>query len=186
MRLAIAGVLAALCAQTPLPAGRDGRPPELPAPSPATQVIVFVSRDCPVSNAYAPTIQRLCRAYGARGVRCTLVYEDEGITLDAVRAHLAEYGYRSVDTRIDEAGTIARRLGATVTPEAAIVDARGATRYRGRIDNFYAALGRPRQLVTKHDLRDALDAVLADRSVERPRTAAVGCYISFDRTGRTK
>jgi hypothetical protein len=58
-----------------------------------------------------------------------------------------------------------------------VVDRAGSIRYSGRIDNFYAALGRPRQRVTEHDLRDALDAVLAGRPVPRPRTDAVGCHI---------
>jgi len=149
-----------------------------------TQVLVFVASDCPISNAYAPEIQRICRDYAGRGVRCALVYEDPGITTEAVRAHLAEYGYGSIDTRIDRAGTIARSVGATVTPEAIVVDPSGTIRYRGRIDNFYAALGRPRQQVTAHDLRDALDAVLSGRTVERPRTTAVGCYIASGQPGR--
>jgi hypothetical protein len=166
----------AIAAQQPAPA--------LVAPSAATQVIVFVASDCPISNAYAPTIQRLCRSYGSRGVRCTLVYEDGAITKEAVQAHLTEYAYDRIDTRIDHGGTIARRVGATITPEAAIVDASGAVRYRGRIDDFYAALGKPRQLVTSHDLRNALDAVLANRAVEQPRTKAVGCYIASVQPGR--
>lgn len=153
-------------------------------PPERTQVLVFVASDCPISNAYAPEIQRICRDYAGRGVRCALVYEDPGITTEAVRAHLAEYGYGSIDTRIDRTGTIAQSVGATVTPEAIVVDPSGTIRYRGRIDNFYAALGKPRQQVTAHDLRDALDAVLSGRTVERPRTTAVGCYIASGQPGR--
>ena len=179
MRLAAAACLAiAAAAQGHV----SNEPPQAArfAPFTATQVVVFVARDCPISNAYAPAIQRICRNYAARGVRCTLVYEDEDITDAGVRAHLAEYAYGAIATRIDRGGAIARSVGATVTPEAAIVDTRGAVRYRGRIDNFHAAPGRPRQLVTSHDLRDALDAVLDGRTVERPRTTAVGCYIPRD------
>lgn len=148
------------------------------APSPSTEILFFIASDCPISNAYAPEIQRICRDYANRGVRCTLVYEDPGITTDGIRAHLSAYGYGSIETRVDDAGTIARRAGATVTPEAALVDAKGSLRYRGRIDNFHAALGKPRQRVTSRDLRDAVDAVLANRTVARPRTPAVGCYIT--------
>jgi hypothetical protein len=49
--------------------------------------------------------------------------------------------------------------------------------YRGRIDNFYAALGRPRRVVTEHDLRDTLDAVFGGKPVPKAETQAVGCYI---------
>jgi hypothetical protein len=58
-----------------------------------------------------------------------------------------------------------------------VLDATGEIRYRGRIDNRYEALGRPRRVVTIRDLRDALDAVLAGRPVARPETTALGCYI---------
>src|SRR5437764_1414328 len=41
-----------------------------------TNLIFFVMSDCPVSNSYAPDIQRICRAYQGQAVRCSLVYED--------------------------------------------------------------------------------------------------------------
>jgi hypothetical protein len=58
-----------------------------------------------------------------------------------------------------------------------VIDRTGAIRYRGRIDNFYAALGKPRQQVTERDLRNALDAVLSGRPVPKVETEALGCYI---------
>jgi hypothetical protein len=64
-----------------------------------------------------------------------------------------------------------------VTPQAVVIDRAGEIRYRGRIDNFYAAFGKPRQQVTEHDLRNALDAVLAGRSAPKRETDAIGCYI---------
>jgi hypothetical protein len=51
-------------------------------------------------------------------------------------------------------------------------------KYRGRIDNQYAALGKPRRVVTVHDLRDALDALVAGRPVVHPETEAFGCVIA--------
>jgi hypothetical protein len=50
-------------------------------------------------------------------------------------------------------------------------------RYRGRIDNWYASLGVARQVVTSHDLADAIEAVLAGRPVARRETQAIGCSI---------
>jgi hypothetical protein len=49
--------------------------------------------------------------------------------------------------------------------------------YRGRIDNYYADLTRPRAQVTEHNWRDALDSVLAGKPVAKPEVPAVGCYI---------
>jgi len=53
----------------------------------------------------------------------------------------------------------------------------GERKYLGRIDDLYADLGKRRARATSLDLRDALDAVLADRPVPRPVTQAVGCFI---------
>ena len=146
-------------------------------PSGKAQVIFFVASDCPISNAYAPEIQRVCAAYAPKGVACTLAYEDERIDPTAVKQHLQSYGYHGIPATIDSSRTLANRAGASITPQATLLDERGQVRYRGRIDNFYAALGKPRQQVTSHDLVDALDAVLAGKSVARPRSEPVGCFI---------
>ena len=146
-------------------------------PAGKATAVFFVCTDCPVSNFYAPEIQSICRDYRTRGVGCALMYEDLKVDAAAVRAHLKEYGYREIPAAIDADREIAERAGATVTPQAVVIDHAGKIRYRGRIDNFYAALGRPRQKVTVHDVRDALDAVLAGNAVAEPETKALGCYI---------
>lgn len=146
-------------------------------PTGKASVIVFVASDCPISNSYAPEIQRICGEYGAKGVTCALMYEDADIDVAAVRTHLDEYRYRGMTAVIDGDRTASRHTKASVTPQAVVVDSKGDIRYRGRINNFYAALGKPRQVVTVHDLRDALDAVLADKPVRTPETEALGCYV---------
>jgi thiol-disulfide isomerase/thioredoxin len=157
----------------------DGRVLALFEPASAASLILFVATDCPISNSYAPEIQRVCREYGPRGVNCALVYEDvetPGTRVDdEVRKHL-KCGAR-VPAAVDRSRAIAKQAKATVTPQAVVIDRTGEIRYRGRIDNFYAAFGKTRQQVTERDLRDALDAVLAGRAVPRPETEALGCYI---------
>lgn len=144
----------------------------------AASLVFFVCTDCPISNGYAPEIGRICTEYRARRVACTLVYEDADIKADAVRRHLTEYGYTNLVAAIDRGRTIARYARATVTPTAVLVDARGAIRYRGRIDNKYAALGKPRQQITEHNLTDALNAVLSGAPVANPETKTWGCFIA--------
>jgi hypothetical protein len=136
-----------------------------------------VSTDCPVSNAYAPEIQRVCAAYRSKGVGCTLVYEDVHVSPADVRRHLDEHRYEGIAAAIDADASLAVRVNATITPETVVVDRAGAVRYRGRIDNFYVSFGHSRQVVTVHDLRDALDAVLTGKPVSAPATEAVGCFI---------
>jgi thiol-disulfide isomerase/thioredoxin len=167
--------------QLPLPAGqlRDvhGVAHDLFAPTGPASVLFFVTSDCPISNRYAPEIQRLCAAYRAKGLSCTLVYEDAAIDPAAVRAHAEAFGYRGIPAVIDTGHAIAAAANATVTPQAVAVGPGGRVQYRGRIDNRYERPGTLRRVVTVHDLRDALDDILAGRAVSRPATEAVGCFI---------
>jgi hypothetical protein len=140
-------------------------------------VLFFVATDCPVSNAYAPEIQRVCSAYRSKGVSCALIYEDAHVTSAEVRQHVAEHRYQNIPAAIDADASVAVRVQASVTPETVLIDRAGAVRYRGRIDDFYVAFGRSRQVVTVHDLRDALDAVLAGKPVAKPVTEPIGCFI---------
>ena len=169
----------AILAAAAAPAIRDlnGRLLNLFQPAGAANVRFFIASDCPISNGYAPEIQKLCAQYEGKGVRCTLLYEDVGIDRRSAQKHLDEYRYRGIPAAIDADRKIANFAQATVTPEAVLVDSKGEIRYRGRINNFYAALGKPRQQVTQHDLADALHAVLTGKPVPNPETKALGCYI---------
>ena len=161
----------------------DGRTLTPFEPAGAASVIFFVATDCPISNSYAPEIQRVCDEYGPRGVACALMYEDvdtasSGSRLDdEVRKHRQEYRYTGIPAAVDRSRAIAKQAKASVTPQVVVIDRARAIRYRGRIDNFYAALGKPRQQITERDLRNALDAVLAGRPVPKPETVALGCHI---------
>ena len=156
----------------------DGRSMAPFQPAGKANVLLFVQTDCPVSNSYAPEIQRICKAYESRGVSCSLAYEDVRVDAAGVRKHMKEFAYTGIAATIDSSRAIADRARARITPAAVIVDASGAVRYRGRIDNFYASLGKPRQHVTEHDLVDALDAILAGKQVPTPETEALGCFIT--------
>jgi thiol-disulfide isomerase/thioredoxin len=164
--------------------GVDGGVVKPFASGPEASVAFFVATDCPVSNAYAPEIQRVCREYNGRGVGCSLIYEDveiahSGLPLrQQVRGHLTDYKFAGIPAAIDGDRAAAAVGKATITPTAVVVDRGGAIRYRGRIDNLYVALGKTRQQVTSHDLRDALDAVLAGHPVLHPETESIGCFIT--------
>src|SRR4051812_24760454 len=114
-------ILAALVASSLTITGVTGeilRPLE---PSGTANVLVFSATDCPVSNGYAPEIRRICSAYAAKGIGCVLIYEDVGATTAAIRAHMADYGYTSLPAAFDADGAVAAAVGATMTPEVALV-----------------------------------------------------------------
>jgi hypothetical protein len=140
-------------------------------------VLVFTSTDCPVSNRYAPEVQRIVAAFSPRGVAFRLVYPNPAEDATAIRKHMAEFSYTGVEGLRDPTQALARHVGATITPEAVVVVG-GSVRYRGRIDDRYVELGVERPAPATHDLADALTAVLSGRTVAHPTTQAVGCYIA--------
>lgn len=153
----------------------NGHPFELGNAGPV-RVVVFLGNECPVSNAYAEELKRIVATFSAKGVRFLGVYPEADVTAEDVRRHLREYGM-NIDVALDPKLAAVNWTGATRMPEAAVIDRAGIRRYRGRIDNLYASLGNRRAHVTKHDLRDAIAAVLAGKKVAEPVTAAIGCVI---------
>jgi hypothetical protein len=72
----------------------------------------------------------------------------------------------------------AKRVGATITPEAVVLSPAGDVLYRGRIDDRYPKPGgKRRESPTSFDLRDALAATVAGKPVPKPWPPAVGCPI---------
>ena len=139
--------------------------------------LIFVTNDCPISNYYAHEIRRTCDEYAPRGLQCTLVYIDPTMKdADATR-HAREYGHGDYPKVVDRDRALVDSTGATVTPEVVMIRADESIVYRGRIDNYYAELTKPRAQVTEHDWRDALNSVMAGKAVAKPEVPAVGCYI---------
>jgi thiol-disulfide isomerase/thioredoxin len=139
-------------------------------------VLVFVRTDCPVSNRYAPTIQKLSAAHEGKA-SFWLVYPSKLETAEAIRTHDREYGYKIPALR-DPQKALVKESQAQITPEAAVFDGKGHLVYHGRIDNLYEEAGRARTVATTHDLEDAIEAALSGKSVPASSTHAVGCYIS--------
>jgi hypothetical protein len=142
----------------------------------AAAVIIFVGIDCPISNAYAPQINRLCEQYQAKKVAFFLVHCDADVTNEAAAKHAKDFGY-TCPILMDRKHQLARQLGATITPEAAVVTHDGKVLYCGRIDDWFVSLGKQRKDPTTHELRDAIEAALAGKDLAVSRTTAIGCSI---------
>jgi hypothetical protein len=140
-------------------------------------VFLFASIDCPISNRYAPVVQRLHLAFAAQGVAFWLIYPNPAETPSAIRAHVMAFNY-PVHVLRDPRHELVKLATVTVTPEAAVYDRQRALVYRGRIDDRYVSLGVQRPAATAHDLRDALAATLGGQRVRQATAPAVGCFIS--------
>jgi hypothetical protein len=140
-------------------------------------VFLFTATDCPVSNRYAPEIQRIEKTFGPQGVLFRLIYPNPADDAAAIREHMTAFAYAGTQAFRDQTHDLVRFTGVTVTPEVAVV-ANGHVVYRGRVDDRFVDLGRERPAPTRHDLADALTATLAGKPVAPATTQAVGCVIA--------
>jgi hypothetical protein len=138
-------------------------------------VFVFTRSDCPISNRYAPELERLYDKFRSRHIDFWLVYVDPSEPEATIRKHLQEFGLH-MGVLLDRHHELVKWTQATVTPEAAVYDGSRMV-YRGRIDDRYVSFGKARQSPTEHDLEQVLESILAGRDVTPRTTHAVGCFI---------
>jgi len=134
-------------------------------------VLLFIAVQCPVSNAYNERMEKLAQDYRARGINVIGINSNVKEDAAAVKAHAAEHNLTFTILK-DPVNKIADKLGASVTPEAYFLDANNKLLYHGRIDNAR----NPEQIETS-DLRNALDAALAGKAIEKTEAKAFGCTI---------
>jgi thiol-disulfide isomerase/thioredoxin len=139
-------------------------------------VVVFLSFDCPVSCSYSPTLAALHKTYAGKDVAFLGVNASDDLTAGEVARKAKEFNLPFPVLK-DDRFKAADALKAKTAPEAFVLDHNRVLRYRGRIDNGYWARLKKNRKTTQHDLRDALDDVLAGKAPRTPATTAVGCPI---------
>jgi len=151
--------------------------PFLAAESSKAIVFLFASVDCPISNRYAPVVQRLYQTFSSQGVAFWLIYPNPAETPAAIRDHIKAFNY-PVHALRDPKHELVKLTNVQVTPEVAVFDRAHALVYHGRIDDRYVNLGVERPSPTRSDLADALTATLSGAKVREASTQAVGCFIA--------
>ena len=138
---------------------------------PKGTVLLFIAVQCPVSNAYNERMEKLAQDYKAKGIAVIGINSNVAEDAGTVKTHAAD-NKLSFPILKDPGNKIADKLGATVTPEAYFLDGSNKLVYHGRIDNARNAAE-----VQTPDLRNAIDASLAGKPVEKTEAKAFGCGI---------
>jgi peroxiredoxin len=143
-------------------------------------VVVFLSFECPVSTSYSPVLADFAKRYAAQGVKFVGVCANESETPESIAKQASEFklGFPVLQ---DMQGTAVSALKAEKTPEVFVLDHNAVLRYRGRIDDGYAARLKKNLLIKNRDLEKALDEVVAGKPVSNPVAAAIGCPIGVER-----
>ncbi len=139
-------------------------------------VVVFLSHDCPIANDSQPDLQKIYSKYRSKDINFVGVYIDPRLTSAQVQKHKADFKF-TYSQSIDKTHSLVNYLGAKITPEAFVIDSKGKTKYRGRINNMYSDLGARRKTITSHDLDKAIESVLNGKKVNPAKTTPYGCVI---------
>ena len=146
-------------------------------------LVVFTCNHCPTAQAYESRIIKLHADYKDKGVALVAISPNDDL---AVR--LDELGYTDVGDSLEDMKLRAKErkfafpylydgetqktslaYGVVATPQVFLFDHERKLRYVGRIDDSDV------KLVTSHDTRNALDALLAGKPVPIEKTRTFGC-----------
>jgi peroxiredoxin len=156
--------------------GAEHRAPLAEAP-PAT-VLIVTCLHCPYVVAWNPRLRAVAEEYAPRGVRFLGIHANDASrypadSLDHMKRFVREQNWPFPYLH-DESQSVARALGAEVTPHVFVLDGRQRVAYRGAPDGDHKD---PSQNAAW--LRGALDAVLAGNAVAEPETRARGCGVKW-------
>ncbi|MFZ0734064.1 MAG: redoxin domain-containing protein [Candidatus Sulfotelmatobacter sp.] len=147
-------------------------------------VVIFTCNHCPIAQMYERRIAQLASDYKDRGVSVVAIEPNDpkAITIDELDSSdisdslaemkiRAEYKHLTYPYLYDgESQSVTDAYGPQATPHAFVFDRGRRLRYEGRVDNSYRS-----ELVTTHEVRDAIDALLAHREVAVKHTGVFGC-----------
>lgn len=141
-------------------------------------VIMFTCNHCPYVKDYETRMVQLQTEFLPKGA--TLVAINSNDTTNYPEDSFENMVKRSKDRNFnfpylrDETQEIARKYGAICTPHVFAFDQQRTLQYKGRIDD-----NRNVAEVKTHDLRNAVDALLAGRKPSVQETRPFGCSIKW-------
>lgn len=145
-------------------------------------VVVFTCNHCPYAKAAEERLVRLQAEYGPRGVRLVAINPNDdrshpGDSFENMVKRAAERGFNFPYLR-DASQEVARAYDAACTPDVFVFGSDRGLVYNGRIDDDW----QDERRVTRHDLREVLDALLEGRPHALPDVVpAMGCSIKWRR-----
>ena len=146
-------------------------------------VVVFLANHCPMVGFNEDRIIDLANSFKDKsvkvvGISCTGAegYKDKD-DIPAIKSRIKEKGYNYV-YGYDESGTVGKAYGATVTPEFFVLDKDRKVRYHGALDDN----PRDETKVSKTYAKDAINALLAGKDVEKAETRPSGCGIAYGKS----
>lgn len=143
-------------------------------------LVMFICAHCPFVKHVEEELARLGKDYEKSGVGIVAIssndaenYPDDSPKNLAKQAKQLGFVFPYL---YDESQEVARAYDAACTPDFFLFDSGGTLVYRGQLDGSRPSNGVP---VTGKDLRAALDAVIAGKTISTDQYPSVGCNIKW-------
>jgi peroxiredoxin len=142
-------------------------------------VVIFSCNHCPYVQAYEGRLVVLQRDYADRGVQLVAINSNDDVTypedsLQNMTARARDKGFNFPYLR-DASQHVAATYGATHTPQLFVFDRARRLAYTGKIDDNW----QNPQAVSRHFLRETIDALLRNETPAVATTHAIGCTIKW-------
>jgi len=142
-------------------------------------VVVFSCNHCPYVVGSEERLKRFYADFAPRGVAMIAINsnETEGHPTDSMehmQSRAKEKGFKFAYVR-DDSQDVARWYGALRTPHFYVFDQDRKLRYTGRMDDNPRTPGAEKT----HELRDAVEALLAGRDPQVELTNPIGCNVKW-------
>ncbi|MBN2161724.1 MAG: thioredoxin family protein [Pontiellaceae bacterium] len=141
-------------------------------------LVIFTCNHCPFVMAWQKEMAQIGNEYLKKGVGVIFINSNDpaakGDSFEGMQALAKAEGY-TFPYAVDATSEIAKHYGAAKTPDVFLFDAAGKLAYKGAVSEG----GRAPKEGGEPYLKNALDALLADKPIPTPTTKAVGCSIKF-------
>jgi peroxiredoxin/mono/diheme cytochrome c family protein len=142
-------------------------------------VVVFLGTECPLAKLYAPRLAELAGKLDQARVAIVGIDSNQQDSIQEIASYAQRHGITFPILK-DPGNKVADQFAAIRTPEVFVLDKDRVVRYWGRIDDQYGfddGAGFQRPTPTRSDLAEAVNELLAGKSVSVATTTAPGCLI---------
>ena len=143
-------------------------------------VIMFISNHCPFVKHVNDQLVKLANDYFPKGISFIAIGSNDVLNYpEDSPEKMKEYAQRlkyPFPYLYDESQEIAKAYDAACTPDFYIFDKDKKCVYRGQLDDSRPGNGKP---VTGKDIREALDAILNNTTINPDQRPSIGCNIKW-------
>jgi len=151
-------------------------------------VIVFTCNHCPTAQAYEERIKKIAADYKEKSVALVAIspndpqavrldelgYSDMSDSLEEMKVRAKDKGFKFPYLYDGDKQQVSRAYGPVSTPHVFIFDKERKLRYVGRVDDSEKP-----DRVKSNDAHNAIDALLAGKTVPVEKTRPFGCSVKW-------